>query len=128
MPTVQSNGLRIAYEEHGNPEDPVMLMVQGLGMPLTAWPPAFIDALVIEGFRVIVFDNRDIGRSQLLSHMKVPNVLVQTAKVRHASQVSVPTDRHDARYRRVDGCVANRDGTPGWRVDGWHDFATVGDP
>ena len=39
MPTVQSNGLQIAYEEYGNIAGPTLLMLQGLGMPLTGWPP-----------------------------------------------------------------------------------------
>jgi hypothetical protein len=34
MPTVFGNGLQIAYEEYGDADDPVLLMVQGLGMPL----------------------------------------------------------------------------------------------
>ncbi len=104
MPTVPSNGLRIAYEEHGDPGGPVMLMVQGLGMPLTAWPPALIDALVADGFRVIVFDNRDIGRSQLLHHMKVPNVLVQTLRRKFAMRVKAPYQLTDM-MRDVEGLL-----------------------
>ena len=77
MATVTSNGLQIAYEEYGDVENPVLLMVQGLGMPLTGWSPAIIEALVAEGFRVVIFDNRDIGQSTLLDPMDVPNLLVQ---------------------------------------------------
>jgi len=104
MPTLQSNGLRIAYEEHGNPEGPAMLMVQGLGMPLTAWPPAWIDVLVAEGFRVIVFDNRDIGQSQLLRNMKVPNMLVQTLRRKFAMRVKAPYQLTDM-MRDVEGLM-----------------------
>lgn len=46
MPTVSGNGIEIAYEDHGSAEDPVLLMVQGLGMPLSAWPPEMIEALI----------------------------------------------------------------------------------
>lgn len=77
VPTTVSNGLEIAYEEHGAPTNPALLLIQGLGVPLSGWPPQFIDALVAEGFRVVTFDNRDIGRSQLLSDRKVPNMLAQ---------------------------------------------------
>jgi pimeloyl-ACP methyl ester carboxylesterase len=55
MPKVSSNGIEIAYEEHGSTGDPVLLMVQGLGMPPAAWPGVLIEALVAERFRVVTF-------------------------------------------------------------------------
>lgn len=90
MPKVLSNGIEIAYEDHGNLGNPVMLMVQGLGMPLAAWPPVMIEGLVAEGFRVVTFDNRDIGRSQLLNEMKVPNMLWQTLRRKLRMKVKAP--------------------------------------
>jgi len=80
MPSVNSNGVEIAYELHGNAAGPVLLLVQGLGMPLAGWPPMLIDALAAEGFRVIVFDNRDAGRSQQLSEFGLPNVAIQALR------------------------------------------------
>lgn len=90
MPTVQSNGLQIAYEEYGNIAGPTLLMVQGLGMPLTGWPPALIEALVAEGFRIIIFDNRDIGQSELLRGMKIPNMLMQILRRKFRMRVKSP--------------------------------------
>ncbi len=90
MATVKSNGLQIAYEEYGSALDPVLLMVQGLGMPLSGWPPALIDALVAEGFRVVIFDNRDIGRSSLLNDMAAPNFLVQILRRKFGMRVKAP--------------------------------------
>jgi pimeloyl-ACP methyl ester carboxylesterase len=95
MTTVNSNGLQLAYEEYGNAADPAMLMVQGLGMPLSGWPPALLDGLVAEGFRVIIFDNRDIGRSELLQEMKVPNMLVQTLRRKFGFRVKAPYQLND---------------------------------
>jgi len=37
MPAITANGIEIAYEEFGDAKNPVMLLVQGLGMPLAAW-------------------------------------------------------------------------------------------
>lgn len=104
MPTAQSNGLQIAYEEFGNAEGPVLLMVQGLGMPLSGWPPAMIEALVAEGFRVVVFDNRDIGRSSLLHDMKVPNMLVQILRRKLHMRVKTPYQLTDM-MRDVEGLM-----------------------
>lgn len=65
MPRVQSNGIEIEYTEQGH-GDP-LLLVMGLGGQLIDWPAGFVDALVTQGFRVISFDNRDIGLSTEMS-------------------------------------------------------------
>ena len=90
MPVVSSNGLQIAYEVHGELSGPVVLMVQGLSVPLTGWPPPLIDALVADGFRVITFDNRDIGQSQLMDDMKTPNMLMQILRRMFRLRVKAP--------------------------------------
>src|SRR5687767_13554828 len=56
-------GITLCYDEFGDPDDPVMLLVMGLGFQLVHWPEAFCTQLAAEGFRVIRFDNRDAGRS-----------------------------------------------------------------
>ena len=56
-------GLHLEYESHGGDKQPVVILVMGLGLQLVSWPSAFIDAIVGAGYRVIVFDNRDIGLS-----------------------------------------------------------------
>jgi pimeloyl-ACP methyl ester carboxylesterase len=51
-----------------------VLLIMGLGMQLTAWPPELVQALISRGFRVIRFDNRDIGLSSHLDHLGVPSM------------------------------------------------------
>ena len=63
MPHVQANGVELFYEDFGDPADPAILLIMGLGTQMIAWPDAFVDRLVAAGFRVIRYDNRDIGRS-----------------------------------------------------------------
>jgi len=58
------NGLTIEYDEHG--AGPPLLLVMGWGAQLIAWPQEFVDLLVAAGFRVIRFDNRDIGLSSAI--------------------------------------------------------------
>lgn len=60
---VEANGLDLAYEQFGRDDDPVLLLIMGLGTQLTAWPDAFCRALADTRLRVIRFDNRDIGLS-----------------------------------------------------------------
>jgi pimeloyl-ACP methyl ester carboxylesterase len=63
MPSVMSNGIRLEYADSGRATDPVILLIMGLGTQLVAWPDSLCDGLVDCGFRVVRFDNRDVGLS-----------------------------------------------------------------
>ena len=80
MPTVEANGLTLAYEEEGDPAGPVMLLVMGLGVNLLFWPDEFWKRMVERGFRVIRLDNRDVGLSTKLDHLGTPNVALEAIK------------------------------------------------
>ncbi len=71
---VVGGGIRLCYRRHGDPADPTILLVHGLGQQLIAFPQPFVDALVAHGFHVVRFDNRDIGRSSQAS-APVPRTL-----------------------------------------------------
>lgn len=75
LATARSNGITIAYETSGDPRDPPVLLIMGLGMQLIAWPQDLIDGLVEQGYYVIRFDNRDIGLSTKLHQFKKPNLV-----------------------------------------------------
>lgn len=64
MPNIRANGIDIFYEESGKPDAPVILLVMGLGTQMIAWPDELIQGLVAKGYRVIHYDNRDVGLSQ----------------------------------------------------------------
>jgi pimeloyl-ACP methyl ester carboxylesterase len=70
---LQSNGLRMAYEEFGDPADPAILLVAGLYNQLVRWPLKFCELLVANGFRVIRFDNRDIGLTDKMYGVRAPS-------------------------------------------------------
>ena len=74
MPNIAANGIQIEYEDFGSPDAPPILLIMGLGVQLTMWPIEFVDALVARGFRVIRYDNRDVGLSSKLDGAGVPNV------------------------------------------------------
>ncbi len=63
MTAASVNGMSIEYDVHGDDDGEPLLLVMGLGGQLIAWPLEFVDRLVARGFRVIRFDNRDIGLS-----------------------------------------------------------------
>ena len=59
-----------------------MVLIMGLGMQLTSWPPALCQALVAQGFYVVRFDNRDAGlsgRAQPNQGTNLPLAMAATA-------------------------------------------------
>ena len=74
MPHVHANGIDIFYEAHGDPKNPPLLLIMGLGAQLTLWPIELVEALVERGYYVIRYDNRDIGLSTKFTDHGVPNV------------------------------------------------------
>ncbi|MCB2088269.1 MAG: alpha/beta fold hydrolase [Sphingomonadaceae bacterium] len=75
MPETTANGLMIHYDTHGDPADPAMLLVMGLGAQMTLWPVELVEALVARGFHVIRYDNRDVGLSQKFHGLRPPGVV-----------------------------------------------------
>jgi pimeloyl-ACP methyl ester carboxylesterase len=55
--------VRLAYQSIGRADDPALLLVMGLGGQLIHWPDEVVARLCQQGFRVIRFDNRDVGLS-----------------------------------------------------------------
>src|SRR5919106_5898261 len=76
-----ANGIEIAYETIGDPSDPALLLVMGLGMQLIHWDRELCELLAARGFRVIRFDNRDSGRSTKID-APVPNLARAMAGLR----------------------------------------------
>ena len=70
-----ANGIEIAYQEIGDPGGEPLLLVMGLGMQMLGWHEEFCGMLAERGFRVVRFDNRDIGRSTKIESAGVPSRL-----------------------------------------------------
>jgi pimeloyl-ACP methyl ester carboxylesterase len=63
MPHARVNGIDLYHESIGDPADPTVLLVMGLGGQMTGWDEDFCQLLVDRGLRVVRFDNRDVGLS-----------------------------------------------------------------
>jgi pimeloyl-ACP methyl ester carboxylesterase len=74
-----ANGIEIAYQEFGDPADPTMLLIMGLGVQMLGWDETFCRMLAERGFRVVRFDNRDVGRSTKIEGGPAPNVMAAAA-------------------------------------------------
>ena len=69
------NGVRIEVEDTGEKDRVAVLLIPGMAMQLIVWPEAMVHQLHQAGYRVIRFDNRDIGLSQDMAHLPAPNLL-----------------------------------------------------
>src|SRR5664279_6270780 len=68
-----ANGIEIAYQEMGDADGEPLLLVMGLATQMIAWDEEFCSLLADRGFRVVRFDNRDIGRSTKFKAAGVPS-------------------------------------------------------
>ena len=98
---VNANGLAIEVEDGGAGLDaqgrprPVVLLIMGLGMQLTAWPSELVQGLVEAGYRVVRFDNRDAGLSQHFDALGTPSVLWASLKYRLGWRIKPPYSLQD---------------------------------
>jgi len=73
MPQVHANGIQIEYDTFGEGPEP-LLLIMGLGAQMILWDEAFCGQLAERGFRVVRFDNRDVGLSTHFPELGVPDV------------------------------------------------------
>jgi pimeloyl-ACP methyl ester carboxylesterase len=64
--------VELCYETFGNPADPAVLLIMGLGTQMIGWHEDFCRELVERGFLVIRYDNRDSGRSTHFDSVRPP--------------------------------------------------------
>jgi pimeloyl-ACP methyl ester carboxylesterase len=72
---VKANGIELAYETFGDPADPAVVLVMGLGTQMIAWPEQLCRDIAAGGRYVIRYDNRDVGLSTHLDDVPPPEVL-----------------------------------------------------
>ena len=68
-----ANGIELCYQEMGDPDGQPLVLVMGLATQMIAWHEGLCRLLAERGYRVIRFDNRDIGRSTKLDWAGVPS-------------------------------------------------------
>ncbi|MET1071358.1 MAG: alpha/beta hydrolase, partial [Umezawaea sp.] len=66
--------LELEYDTFGDPADPALVLVMGLGAQMTTWDEGFCALFAEQGFHVIRYDNRDVGLSTSLDHLPQPDL------------------------------------------------------
>jgi pimeloyl-ACP methyl ester carboxylesterase len=79
MATARVGPIELDYEALGDPGDPPVLLIMGLGAQRILWPVELLTDLVAASLRVITFDNRDAGRSTVLDGPVVGGALLLDA-------------------------------------------------
>jgi pimeloyl-ACP methyl ester carboxylesterase len=95
MPQIRANGIDIEYESFGKESDPAVLLIMGFSAQMTMWPVKFCEGLAGNGFRVIRFDNRDVGKSTHLTHLGMPNTQQAMMKMMSGQPVEAPYKLED---------------------------------
>src|SRR5580765_3277312 len=70
----RANGIELAYDTFGDAAAQPLLLIMGLGTQMIAWDEVFCERLAARGYRVIRFDNRDIGLSTKFNDAGVPDI------------------------------------------------------
>ncbi|MFT6163883.1 MAG: pimeloyl-ACP methyl ester carboxylesterase [Zhongshania aliphaticivorans] len=87
---IKVGDIELAVQEFGDPGHPAMVLIMGLGMQMLSWPESFCVALAAKGFRVIRFDNRDVGLSHKLGGVRAPGVVKMLLASKLGFRFAVP--------------------------------------
>ncbi len=87
---VTVNGIRLAYDSFGDPNDRPLLLIAGLGAQLVTWDVGFCSQLVDEGYYVIRYDNRDVGHSTWFDEAGLPDFDLLMASYLQGQSITAP--------------------------------------
>jgi pimeloyl-ACP methyl ester carboxylesterase len=90
MPPVKANGLSFEVESFGRERDPAILLIMGFSAQMTLWPLELCEGLAASGYRVIRFDNRDVGKSEKLDRLGRVNAMEAMMKAASGQPVIAP--------------------------------------
>lgn len=95
MAQVEANAISLEYETHGNPSNPALIIVRGLGTQMINWAPSFVQGFVDKGLYVVQFDNRDVGLSHKFEEAGIPDIDQMTADAAAGKPLTAAYTVHD---------------------------------
>ena len=101
-----ANGIEIAYETFGDPGDPAVVLVMGLGTQMIAWPEALCEQIAAGGRYVVRYDNRDVGLSTHLDGVRAPDI--KAVALRRKPPAYTLGDMADDLFGLLDGLGIER--------------------
>ena len=95
MPLIKGNNIEIMMEDLGPEDGSPLILIRGLGTQMIQWPDTLLQGFRENGFRPIIFDNRDVGLSQKFGgHGKV-NLLKVLDAQKNGIDPDLPYTVHD---------------------------------
>ena len=91
----RANGLELCYDTFGDPQAPPLLLIMGLAAQMIAWDDEFCAQLAARGYRVVRFDNRDVGLSTHFTQAGLPDVMSAFAAAMQGQPVTAPYTLRD---------------------------------
>ena len=109
-PAAPRNGdCELHYDTFGDPADPTLLLVNGLGSQCTNYKDAWCEMFADRGLQVIRFDNRDVGLSTSFAGAPVDEQGRRLPPARHGRRRLRRARRQRRRAGARDGPVDGRD-------------------
>ncbi len=90
-----NQSIPLYYETLGNPKNPCIILINGIGGQLIDWPEALTQGLADKGFYVVTFDNRDSGLSRHYEELGLPNLHEAIAAKQQGKSVNPPYTLED---------------------------------
>lgn len=90
-----ANDISMAYRSLGDPEQPAIVMIMGLGASHVVWGDTLVQGLEASGYRVVLLDNRDTGGSTRFDDWGQPTVWWQLLKRQMGFEVDAPYTLND---------------------------------
>lgn len=87
---ITTNGIELVYDTFGEPDAPPILLIMGLGCQMIDWKDEFCSLLAGRGFRVIRFDNRDVGQSTRFDQAGQPQIGEMMEAMQRGETVEAP--------------------------------------
>jgi pimeloyl-ACP methyl ester carboxylesterase len=87
---VRANGIEIAYDSFGEPGATPLVLIMGFTAQMILWDEGFCEGLARRGYRVIRFDNRDVGHTSWLTEAGTPKIGAVVSAMLRGEPVQVP--------------------------------------
>jgi pimeloyl-ACP methyl ester carboxylesterase len=116
----KNRSVEIYYETFGDPADPALLLINGLGSQCINFDVEFCERFVARGFYVIRFDNRDVGLSTKFT-LFLPDLFSVLEAVKDGVEPKVAyrlTDMASDALAVLDALQIERAHVAGWSIGG----------
>jgi pimeloyl-ACP methyl ester carboxylesterase len=91
----RANGIELCFDTFGDHQAPPLLLIMGLAAQMIAWDDEFCAQLAERGYRVVRFDNRDVGLSTRFTEAGLPDVMSAFAAAMQGKPVAAPYTLRD---------------------------------